>query len=109
MSSAGGKARRDRASGPYGELDLDQASDPAPSLEGAWQPGDSDIHALTVPPGEYPNQNLPGSIEEAVLTALDQVPAPPDDPAAKPSQAPSVRESQPVPSDPARRREQAGK
>ena len=36
---------------------------------------DSDIQELTVPPGERPSRNnLPGSIEEAVLALLDQVP-----------------------------------
>jgi hypothetical protein len=36
---------------------------------------DRDIQELTVPPGERPSRNnLPGSIEEAVLAALDQIP-----------------------------------
>jgi hypothetical protein len=71
--------------GPYGEADLEgerlgEASarcsyPPEPPL--AWKAGESDIHELTVPPGEYPSQNLPGSIREAVLDSLDQVPSAP--------------------------------
>ena len=56
----------------------------------ARQRRDSDIQELTVPPGERPSRNnLPGSIEEAVLALLDQVPrsasipAPPRDDAAE--------------------------
>ena len=36
---------------------------------------ESDIRELTVPPGARPNRNnLPSSIEEAVLAVLDQIP-----------------------------------
>jgi hypothetical protein len=72
----------------FGEADLEaeQLGDVAARCTysseqaGAWQPGESDIHALTVPPGEYPNAKQPGSIEAAILEALEQVPRAPSSP-----------------------------
>jgi len=84
---------RTKDSGPcgtFGEADLDSErlglSDAATVYPPPWQPGQSDIQALTVPPGEFPSQNLPGSIEEAVLAALDQVPRAASVPQAAPTE-----------------------
>lgn len=62
----------------FGELDLELeqvgAREPRTVYPPARPHRQSDIHELTVPPGQLPSQNLPSSIEEAVLAALDQIP-----------------------------------
>jgi hypothetical protein len=79
--------------GPFDEADLDaerfgtlrsRCAYP-PDRAQDWQPLVSDIHALTVPPGEYPSQNLPSSIEAALLEALEQVPRAPSAPELPPA------------------------
>ena len=85
------RANETHPAGPFGEADLDAERlgrhDASTVYPPQWQPGQSDIQALTVPPGEFPSQNLPGSIEEAVLAALDQVPRAASVPQAAPSEA----------------------
>jgi len=66
----------------FGELDLEseQAEQAAgPTARTVYPPQrprrESDIRELTVPPDQRPStENLPSSIEEAVLAVLDQVP-----------------------------------
>lgn len=74
--------------GTFGEADLESDWPERPSRcsyppEADWRAKDrdSDIYELTVPPGERPSsENLPGSIEQALLDVLDQVPRSPSAP-----------------------------
>jgi hypothetical protein len=63
----------------FGELDLGAEAVGERQARTVYPPGrerrESDIRELTVPPDERPSRdNLPSSIEEAVLAVLDQVP-----------------------------------
>lgn len=91
-----GAGRDSRDLDDYGEADL-EAEDLGPIDERcSYPPGrarrESDIYALTVPPGEYPVQRVPGSIEQALREAAEQVPrAPtPAPPEVDPSKEPTV-------------------
>ena len=63
----------------FGELDLEAEPVGERQARTVYPPArprrESDIRELTVPPDERPSRdNLPSSIEEALLAVLDQVP-----------------------------------
>ena len=66
-------------------LDREPRKSDIEALTGPHALRESDLDPLTVPPAEYPMQNLPGSVEEAVLQAIEQnthAPSSPELPAA---------------------------
>ena len=80
-----GRPHKPTPSGAFGEADQEPRRTPIQSErapkgtyvaeEDDWG-GGPDVLALTVPPDERPsNAGLPGTIEEAVLQMLEQVPA----------------------------------
>lgn len=79
-----GRPNKPTPTGAFGEADQEPRRTPIQSErapkgtyvaeEDDW--GGADMLALTVPPGERPSHSgLPGSIEEAVLQMLEQVPS----------------------------------
>lgn len=79
MAGAGHDSRDPQ--GDFGEADL-EADELGPIDERCSFPPlrtrrESDIYALTVPPGEYPDEPVPDTIEQAVREAAEQVPRTP--------------------------------